>query len=391
LHGGPALENIAGGMSTLASDILELVRIPSATDHEGELASLLEKRLAEGPASKGNRIARTGDSVLVIPDGDDSRPLIVLAGHIDTVPPGETPEPYEADGRIYGRGTSDMKSGVAVMLALAERLPARAGFARRAFIFYAGEEGSAKGNALAGILERETWLRSAGLAVLLEPTTGDLELGCNGSIHLEVVFRGIACHSARPWMGSHPLRNAIPWLEAILGRPMREVEISGALFREVITLTTIHAGDVRNVVPSALSVNLNLRYAPDRTREEAESLARSLPPQGLADLPDGTPAVEVRVLDHSPAGRIDDQAPLFRYLCERTQLPRRGKQGWTDVARFTASGVPALNWGPGDPELAHTKQEYIDVAAADLCLQRMTAFFLAPGPGKAMQSPAIEN
>ena len=374
-------------MSTLAEDIFTLVRIPSVTDQEQALADALERRLREGPARAAGELRRIGDSVVVLPFGGsgkpgqaDPRPLVVLAGHIDTVPKGETPEPFEENGVIYGRGTADMKAGVAVMLALAERLAPSSGFARRAFVFYAGEEGSAKGNALAGILEEVSLLRDAGLAVLLEPTNGDLELGCNGSIHLAITFRGKACHSARPWMGIHPMRAALPWLETTLRHPMREVEISGALFREVVTLTTIQAGEAKNVVPAGLTVNLNLRYPPDRTPQEAEAMALGLAPQGFPDLPDGSPSVETIVLDHSPAAAVNPEAPLYRHLCESTGLPRRGKQGWTDVARFTSFGVPALNWGPGDPELAHTREEQVRIDAAELCLQRMLQFFGGPGP-----------
>jgi succinyl-diaminopimelate desuccinylase len=368
-------------MSTLAESILALVRIPSVTDQEKPLADALERRLRQGSATTAHRCERIGDSLILLPPEEENpRPLVVLAGHIDTVPRGEAPEPYEEGGTIYGRGAADMKAGVAVMLALAEGIANEDGFARRAFVFYAGEEGSVKGNALAGILESMPLLRSAGLAILLEPTKGDLELGCNGSIHLAVTFHGKACHSARPWMGVHPLKGALGWLEATLRHPVRAVEISGAVFREVVTLTTLHSGDVRNVVPATLSVNLNLRYPPDRTPEEAEAYAFSLCPRGLAAPPGGRPEAESVILDHSPAARVDLSAPLYRYLCESTGLPRRGKQGWTDVARFTAWGVPALNWGPGDPELAHTTEESVDAASAEVCLERMRGFLLGPGP-----------
>jgi succinyl-diaminopimelate desuccinylase len=284
------------------------------------------------------------------------------------------------------------------MLALAEQVSPEAGFCRRAFMFYTGEEGPAEANALRNILKCEPWLRRADLAILLEPTHGDLELGCNGSIHIGVTFRGKACHSARPWLGLHPLQAALPWFDRILRHPIREVEISGAVFREVVTLTTVHAGEARNVIPGTLAVNLNLRYAPDRSYEEAERLAWSLCPEGTvrgqggsngpAGNPEGSEAageskespVEAVLLDHSPAGRIDLEAPLYRHLCQSTGLPRRAKQGWTDVARFTACGVPALNWGPGDPELAHTREEWVGIEEAERCFGSMKAFFLGEGP-----------
>jgi succinyl-diaminopimelate desuccinylase len=360
-------------MNALAEELLTLVKIPSVSGQEKELADHLEGRLNRTAVPLGNRLIRMEDSLVLIPESADlSRPLIVLAGHIDTVPQEQAPDPAFEGGRIIGRGSADMKAGVTVMLHLAGEIPARAGFAARAYVFYTGEEGSAAGNALPRILKAHPALARADLALLLEPTAGDLELGCNGSIHVEVTFRGRACHSARPWAGVHPLVSALPWLEKILHQPIRAVEIEGAVFREVTSLTCLRSGDARNVIPGTLTVNLNLRYAPDRDPEEAESFALSLcPAEGAA---------EVHLRDHSPAGKVDIEAPLYRHLCESTGLPRRAKQGWTDVARFTALGVPALNWGPGNPELAHTQEEWVAVENVERCLERMKAFFLGPGP-----------
>jgi len=209
-----------------------------------------------------------------------------------------------------------------------------------------------------------------------------------------VTFRGRACHSARPWQGRHPLRAALDWLERTLDRPVREVEIAGARFRELISLTRLRAGEVRNVIPGELELNLNLRFAPDRDRHQAERLAIDALPagaalRGFASAPDAADAawetadVAAGLVDFSPAGAIDLEAPLYRFVLESTGLPRRGKQGWTDVARLTSCGIPALNWGPGDPDLAHTKEERVDVAEAETCLARLRALLAGPGPGAA--------
>jgi succinyl-diaminopimelate desuccinylase len=364
-------------MSTLAQDLFTLVGIPSVSGEEQEIAGFLEARLRETAVAAGNVVVRVEDSVLLLPGPEAAaggRPLAVLAGHIDTVPRGEAPAPSMADGRVVGRGSADMKAGLAVMLHLASSLPASEGFASRAYVFYSGEEGSAAGNALPRILAAWPQLTRAGLAILLEPTSGDLELGCNGSIHCEVSFRGRACHSARPWSGLHPLQPALPWIERILHHPIRAAEVGGVVFREVASLTRLRAGEVRNVIPGELVLNLNVRYAPDRDPAGAEDYALSLcPPPEEA---------ESRVVDHSPAGRIDSDAPLYRHLCESTGLPRRAKQGWTDVARFTSAGVPALNWGPGNPELAHTAEEYVPLDEVDRTFRMMAAFFSGPGPAR---------
>ena len=395
---------------SLGEEILALVRVASVTGTEGTLAGLLESRLRAGPAGLAHQVLRVDDTLLLVPDtltfpdvrSVDGRPIVVLAGHIDTVPRGEAPEPILRDGRVMGRGACDMKAGVAAMLQLAESCDPSAGFAHRVFVFYGGEEGPAASNGLAALLVAHPWLRGAELALLLEPTCGDLELGCSGSIHMTVTFYGKACHSARPWTGEHPLRHALPWLEVIQARPVREAEIAGVTFREVAVPTRLRAGDVRNVVPGALEVNLNLRYPPDRTPAQAEELARSLFPHGTAfrrfsrrtDVDTDEPAGEhqpgsitVELSDHSPAGRIALDAPLYRHLLESTGLPRSAKQGWTDVARFSALGVPALNWGPGDPTLAHTKDEFVEVAEAERFVARLRGYLLGAGPSENSGDP----
>jgi succinyl-diaminopimelate desuccinylase len=150
------------------------------------------------------------------------------------------------------------------------------------------------------------------------------------------------------------------------------VETGGVVFKEVVSLTTLHAGESRNVVPGVLRANVNFRYGPDRTPEDAERFARGLCPS--------SPGVECRRVDHAPPGAVPRNAPLYRHLIESSGLPCRAKQAWTDVARFSQVGVPALNWGPGDPHAAHTNEESIEVSDLEETLARMREFFLGPGP-----------
>ncbi|MFN8548000.1 MAG: succinyl-diaminopimelate desuccinylase [Candidatus Eisenbacteria bacterium] len=364
-------------MHSLRDDILALVEIPSVTGNESTLAEWLTARLARSPHAVAHEITRIGDSLVVRPRergtlGHAVRPLVVLAGHTDTVPVGEAPSPRLVEGKVHGRGSADMKAGLAVMLGLYESMRPDSGFASLAYVFYAGEEGAAEKNELRVVMEEAPWLASADLAILLEPTAGSLELGCQGSLHLEVEFQGKACHSARPWLGEHPLRKALPWLERTLAIAPREVTLHGVSFKEVVSLTQLHAGEARNVIPGVMRVNVNLRYPPDRSPEEAEAYAfRLAPPAEHAS---------VAIRDHAVAAPISMDAPLYRHLLARTGLPRSAKQAWTDVARFTALGVPALNWGPGDPRLAHTKEEWVDAAEADRVLAAMRDFFLGPAP-----------
>jgi succinyl-diaminopimelate desuccinylase len=378
----------------LVRDLLFLMEIPSVTGAEGPLADALMRRFEAGGAG-GRACVRFGDSVVVGPrsilpagEGKTDRPLIVLAGHLDTVPKGDAGDPRIEAGAVHGRGACDMKAGLAVMLRLLDTLEPSEGFADLAYVFYAGEEGPAEANDLPNVLAHVPALARADLAVLLEPTGGALELGCQGSVHCRITFEGRACHSARPWLGLHPLAGALPWMERALAFGARRVALAGVEFLEVATITQVHAGEVRNVLPGRLEINLNLRYPPDRTPAEAEALARSLCPDprpwnpsfdGAAPTPQDV-GVQVEIVDHAPAGAIAADDPLYRHVLEATGLPRRGKQAWTDVARFTAVGVPALNWGPGDPHLAHTREERVDLESLRGAFEAMHRFFAGPGP-----------
>lgn len=369
----------AGHLPTMkppAEALLELISIESVTGGESTLADWLESRLRACPSAAGHEIVRLHDSLAVRPKPETPagapRPRLVLAGHIDTVPRGEAGPPAIREGRVHGRGSADMKAGVLAMLRVFEEIPLAAGFAARSFVFYAGEEGPADQNALRSLLHELPFLTEVELAVLLEPTHGALELGCQGSLHLDVKFHGRACHSARPWLGVNPLGSALPWLDRMLHRPYREVTLEGVSFRELVSVTQVEMGSSRNVIPETLRANLNLRYPPDRTILEAEALALSLAPSASV--------ASSHIVDHAPAGQISSESELYRHLLESTGLARRAKQAWTDVARFTALGIPALNWGPGDPALAHTKDESIAIDELDQHWNDLRTYLLGPGP-----------
>lgn len=373
-------------MRDVGEDILELVMIPSVTGDEGALADHLTARLARGRFASAYQTVRLGDSIVVRPSSTAGsrrrRPVIVFAGHTDTVPLAECGPPRRADGEIQGRGAADMKAGLAVMLRLMEEIEPSRAFADLAFVFYTGEEGPSDQNALGPILESQPWLTDAALAILCEPTSGALELGCQGSLHLEVELRGVACHSARPWLGRHAMKDALPWLSELFDRPTRDVELAGVRFREVVSVTNVRAGDARNVIPGTASVNVNLRYPPDRTFAEAEQFALSLAPDRSLGV--------AKIVDHAPAGSIPSHDPYYAHLLSTTGLPRRAKQAWTDVARFSSVGTPALNWGPGDPGVAHTRDERVAIDEAQRCLDAMTLYLTGPGP-EAPPEPARER
>jgi succinyl-diaminopimelate desuccinylase len=250
------------------------------------------------------------------------------------------------------------------MLALAEGLdPARLRFDLAA-VFYDAEEGPAAGNGLGRLLGEMPWLRDAALAVLLEPTDLKVEMGCNGILNAEVRVRGKAAHSARPWMGVNAVERAAAWLGEITRFPVTPVMVQGIEYRETLQVTTLQAGSARNVVPDSLVANLNYRFPPDRDVAAAEARLRSLVPEDF----------EFEVVDRAPPGKACLDTPAVREFVDRFQLKVAGKQGWTDVARFTAAGIPAFNFGPGIPELCHQQAEYCPIANLEPAFRHLAAF-----------------
>jgi len=347
----------------LADLLATLVDIPSETGEERAIADWVAARLRGRAAGE---CLRSGLSV-VWRGPRRGRPLVVLAGHLDTVPPHGLARSRLEEGRLHGRGASDMKSGDAVMLSLVETLdPDRLRFDLAA-VFYDAEEGPAEGNGLGRVLREMPWLAEARLAILLEPTDLKVELGCVGTLNAEVKVRGKNAHSARPWLGVNAIGRAAPWLAEVTRHPVRAVRVSGVEFRETLQVTTLRSGRARNVVPDELVANLNYRFPPGRSLEEAEESLRALVPAEF----------ECEIVDRAPAGEVCSDRPLVREFIEHFRLPVAGKQGWTDVARFTAAGVAAFNFGPGIAEQAHQADEYCPLENLMPAHDRL-ARFLAP-------------
>jgi len=349
---------------TLAELLETLVNIPSETGNEGALADWLARRLAAVP---GGECLRSGHA-LVWRAARRGRPLLVLAGHVDTVPANGNARARRDGDRLYGIGATDMKAGDAVMLALLEELDAARGRFDLAAVFYDAEEGPLEKNGLTRLLAEMPWLREARLAILLEPTSLKVELGCVGSMNAEVRVTGRGAHSARPWLGVNAIERAAGWLNEITRFPVTPVEVQGIEFRETLQVTTLRAGRARNVVPDELVANLNYRFPPDRTLETAERRLRALVPAEF----------ECRVVDRAAPGQVCAEQPEVREFVRRFDAAVAGKQGWTDVAQFTAAGVPAFNFGPGIPELAHQAGEYCPVENLE-CAYRWLAEFLGTG------------
>ena len=324
--------------------------IESVSGNEGPLADALEEALS---GLDGLEVVRDGN-VLVARTNLGREERVVLAGHIDTVPLASEPNLPTAlsGGVLSGRGTCDMKGGVAVQLRLAARLAAAPDRQTRdvTYVFYDGEEVEAVRNGLGRLARERPELLDADFAVLLEPSDGTVEGGCNGTMRIEVTIHGLAAHSARAWLGHNAIHAAAPVLDRLNDYQAREVEVEGLVFREGLNAVMIRGGVAGNVVPDHCVVSVNYRFAPSTSVEEA-----------FAHLQDVFDGYDVAPVDAAPGARPGLDQPAAKAFVATVGEPPRPKYGWTDVSRFSALGVPAVNFGPGDPNLAHTDEEHVPI------------------------------
>lgn len=335
---------------SLTSTLAWLIDIPSQTGNEGAIRDELAARLAGLP------IRTVGDSLVV---GDPGPGTVLLVGHTDTVPLQGNVGARIEDGRLFGLGATDMKGGLAVMVHLLEDL----GTERVVGVFYAGEEGPLAGNELGMILETLPELASAEAGIVMEPTNRELHAGCQGSVNATVGFVGEAAHSARPWLGVNAITRAGEFLTMMDGLEPEVHPIEGLQFKEVISVTRASGGVANNVIPSRFDLNVNYRFSPDRTMEEAVQRLREL--CATAD--------EFEVADSAPAAYPEVSHPLFQVLADSAGASVSHKQGWTDVAQLAARGIPAVNFGPGETSLAHKPGESIDLTDLDWAYQALAA------------------
>jgi succinyl-diaminopimelate desuccinylase len=343
----------------LDETLLALCAIPSPIGEEQRICDVVEARLRKLPNL--GTLMRIGDSLVapLVPGPPDPlaptssrRPRIALVGHLDTVRT-ENGEARIGEGRCYGAGASDMKSGLAVMLVLAETLATRTLACDLTLIFYAREEGPFAENELGDVLARCPDLGELDLAVCLEPSDNRLHLGCNGSIHATVTFQGKTGHSARPWEGENAVYKAASFLAELRDRPPREVNLDGLVYRAVTSVTQAKdGGRGRNVVPDRFIVNVNHRFTPGTSSEEAV--------REIVNLVAGRGTVEIT--DVSPAAPPNRSHPLVDGLLRAGAVSVEPKQAWTDVARFASKGVAAVNFGPGENAQAHQKNESTSTA-----------------------------
>jgi succinyl-diaminopimelate desuccinylase len=337
-----------------------LVDIESVSGGEEPLADSIEAALS---ALKHLTVHRNGNA-LVARTGLGRPRRVVLAGHIDTVPvAGNLPSRRDGD-LLFGCGSTDMKSGVAVQLRLAAALPEPS--ADVTYVFYDCEEVGSERNGLLRLSRQHPELLAGDFAVLMEPTGGVVEGGCQGTLRAEIRATGQRAHSARSWMGHNAIHAAGPIIDVLRGYPARQPEIDGLTYREGLNAVGVRGGVAGNVIPDECVVTVNFRFAPDRSAEQAKAHVREI----FADW-------EVKVTDVASGARPGLADPAAAAFVGAIGGTPRAKLGWTDVARFDALGIPAVNYGPGNPELAHTAGEYVEVSEIGRCEARMRAW-LAP-------------
>ena len=356
---------MTGLAERLAERTLELVDIPSESRHEAEIR---ERLLALVPGQLAADYAHD-DAFLFLPERHPGVPLVVLAGHYDTVPAqGNLPGRIAGDA-VHGLGASDMKSGVAVAielvrdLAFGAPLPCDLGL-----LLFGREELPPEHNPLSELFERSSALREAALVILLEPTNGEVHAGCLGHLTARVAFRGVSGHSGRPWDAENAIERAVDGLRPFLGRKPRDAVVGGLTFREVITVTRLQAGIADNVIPDLAVATLSFRYAPDRTPSEAEA--------HLVSLLGGD--AEVELTGNSPPGAVVTDSPLVRALVAAGARGIEPKQAWTNVADFTTRGIDAVNFGPGSTAQAHRRDELVEIPALVHAYETLWRFLAAP-------------
>ncbi len=334
-----------------------LVDVPSVSGTEEPLADLVQAALEAVPSLQ---VVRDGN-VVVGRTALDRERRVLLAGHLDTVPIADNVPSHVEGGRLFGCGTSDMKSGDAVLLHLAGTLTSPA--YDLTFVLYDNEEVEADRNGLNRIVATRRDLLDADLAVLMEPTDGAVEAGCQGTLRVRASLAGRRAHSARGWLGENAVHAAAPLLTTLVRYDVREVEIDGCTYREGLNAVRIEGGVAGNVIPDACSVLVNFRFAPDRTEEQAyEHVREVLEPYA------------VELVDSAPGALPGLSAPAAAHFVEALGGTPVAKYGWTDVARFAALGIPAVNFGPGDPNLAHTREESVEIAKITAAERALRAY-----------------
>jgi succinyl-diaminopimelate desuccinylase len=339
----------------------QICDIESVSGDERLLADAIVASLA---GAHHLEIIRDGDTVVARTNlGREQR--VVIAGHIDTVPLNDNLptryETFEGEDHLWGRGTVDMKAGVAVQLKLAAVLVAPP--VDITWMWYDHEEVSNDLNGLTRLAANRPDLFSGDFAILGEPTNSQIEGGCNGNLRAEIRAYGLRAHSARSWVGDNAIHKAAPILDTLAAYQAREVEVDGLVYREGLNAVGVQGGVAGNIIPDEVMVHVNYRFAPDRSGDEA-----------IAHIHELFPGYDIRIVDLAVGARPGLDAPLAQKFLAAVGGEAKPKYGWTDVARFSSMGIPAVNYGPGDPLKAHADDERVRLSQIVDCEQGLRAW-----------------
>jgi succinyl-diaminopimelate desuccinylase len=344
----------------IAQLLLELINIPSESRNEQAIAEFVCEKM---PVPL---MYRHEETLLFETARRVGRPFVLLVGHLDTVPAqGNIPGKIK-DGVVHGLGASDMKGGLAVMVELGRRLMDEEAEVHPAvdvgFLFFPREELSAAESPLPDLFNAVSRVSKADLVIVLEPTDNTIQAGCLGNMTAQIVVKGESAHSARPWLGKNAINLALERLSPLAGIPPTPVEVGGLTFREVLSLTTIQGGIAQNVIPDRVEATLNYRYAPNKSRQQAEAYLRELV------------GPDLKILSNSPPAHVAAQSTLVQQLRSTGEFGLEAKQAWTPVAEFAARGLDAINLGPGATQYAHRADEQVEIAELNRTLGALLRF-----------------
>jgi succinyl-diaminopimelate desuccinylase len=350
----------------LAARTLELVDIPSESGSEDAIREHLLRLVPRGLA----REYEGDEAFFFAPPSRRDVPLVVLVGHYDTVPAQANLPGAIRGGAVHGLGASDMKGGVAVAIELVRELAAAS--RRRSYdvglVLFGREELPPEHDPLPALLAGSSAIHETALAIVLEPTDGRIEAGCLGNVIARLVFRGTSGHSARPWLADSAIERAVAGLGPLLKLAPRAAVVGGLEFKEVVSVTRLESGIADNVIPGEATATVNLRYAPDRSPDEAEAYLRSLTPPGAT----------LEISSNAAPARVVTDSPLVRALGRAGDIPILPKQAWTNVADFTATGIDAVNFGPGHTAYAHRQDELVEIDALVHAYETLERFLGSP-------------
>jgi succinyl-diaminopimelate desuccinylase len=340
----------------------QLVDIESVSGNEDPIADAVEAALGQ---LRHLEVLRFGNTLVARTDHGHAE-RVVVAGHLDTVPVNDNLPARRDDRHVHGLGTCDMKGGVAVALRLAATMPRT----NRdiTFLFYECEEVEEERNGLRLLGEAHPELLQADFAILMEPSDAVVEAGCQGTMRIDVITRGERAHSARSWRGVNAIHRAAEVLSRLNGYQPRRPVIDGLEYHEGLNAVSVDGGVAGNVLPDVCTVSVNYRFAPDRSEEEA-----------LGHLREVFAGFEISVRDSAPSAMPGLSVPAAAAFVEAVGGVANPKFGWTDVARFSALGIPAVNFGPGDPHLAHKQEEHVPIEHLRRVEQQMRAWLTPPG------------